>query len=99
MGAGPAYPETHPWRSDIRYLAEDAERGAFIAGPMLDATIARTRDGIKHLESDENHRKTPLEGLADNAGMVLTIVAVAFLLSAVTIIVLLMCKFGSSYCG
>jgi hypothetical protein len=89
----------YPSRSDIGYLAEDAERGAFIAGPMLDAAEARTRDGTRSSESDENQRKTSLEKLADSAGTVLTIVAVAFLLSAVTVIVSLMCKFGSSYCA
>ena len=89
----------YPSRSDIGYLAEDAERGAFIAGPMLDSALARTRDSIQNFESDENQRKTPLERLADKAGIVLTIVAVGFLLSAVTIIVSLMCKFGSPYCS
>lgn len=89
----------YPSRSDIRYLAEDAERGAFVAGPMLDAAAVRTNDGIRNLDSDENQQKTLLEKLADKAGIVLTIVAVGFLLSAVTVIVSLMCKFGSTYCG
>ncbi len=88
----------YPSRSDIGYLAEDAERGAFIAGPMLDAAAVPPSNGIQNSESDENQRKTPLERLADNAGIVLTIVAVAFLLSVVGIIVSLMCKFGSPYC-
>lgn len=89
----------YPSGSDIRYLAEDAERGAFVAGPMLDSATVRTSDGIRNLESDENLRKTPLERLADKGGIVLTIVAVAFLLSAVTVIISLMCKFGSPYCS
>ena len=89
----------YPSRGDIGYLAEDAERGAFIAGPMLDAAAVRTKDGIRNPESDENQRKTLLERLADKAGIVLTIVAVGFLLSAVTVIVSLMCKFGSPYCS
>jgi hypothetical protein len=89
----------YPSKSDIGYLAEDAERGAFIAGPMLDAAAVPPSNKIQNSESDENQRKTPLERLADKAGIVLTIVAVAFLLSAVGIIVSLMCKFGSTYCG
>jgi hypothetical protein len=89
----------YPSRSDIRYLAEDAERGAFIAGPMLDATVARTKDGIQNPESNENQRKTPIERLADSAEPILVIVAVAFLLAAVWVIVSLTCKFGSSFCN
>lgn len=89
----------YPSRSDIGYLAEQAERGAFIAGPMLDSAVVRTIDGIQNSESKENLRKTPIERLAENAGVVLTIVAVAFLLSAVTVIVSLMFKFGSQYCS
>ena len=89
----------YPSRSDIRYLAEDAERGAFVAGPMLDATVARTRDAIRKPESDENQRKTPLERLADNSGIVLTVITVGFLVAAVWVIISLMCKFGSPYCS
>jgi hypothetical protein len=84
----------YPSKGDIGYLAEDAERGAFIAGPMLDATVARTRDGIQSSEPDENQRKTPLEKLGDNAEPVLFIVGAAFVLTAVVLIVSLMCKLG-----
>ena len=83
-----------PSISDIRYLSEDAERGAFVAGSMLDAAAVRTGDGIQNTEADQNQRKTPIERLADKGGIVLTIVAVGFLLSAVTFIVSLMCKLG-----
>lgn len=82
----------YPSRGDIGYLAEDAERGAFIAGPMLDATVARTSDSIRNSDSTENQRKTPLERLADSAGTVLTLVTVSFLLAIVMVIVSLMCK-------
>ena len=84
----------YPSVSDIRYLAENAERGAFVAGPMLEAAVACTSDGIRDSKSDVNQRKTPIERLAANVGIVLTVVAVAFLLSAVWIIVSLMCKLG-----
>jgi len=84
----------YPSGSDIQFLAEQAERGAFVAGPMLDSTVTGTRDGIRNSDSDENQRKSPLEWLADKGGIVLTIVAVGFLLSAVTFIVSLMCKLG-----
>lgn len=89
----------YPSGSDIRYLAEQAERGAFVASPMLDATAVRTSDGIQKSESDENQRKTPLERLADNGDIVLTIVAVMFLVAAVWVIISLMCKFGYPYCS
>lgn len=89
----------YPSRGDIGYLAEDAERGAFIAGPMLDAEVARPRDGIRSSKPDENRRKTPLERLGDNAEPILIIVGIAFLLAAVGVIVSLMCKFCSCYCA
>lgn len=93
----------YPSRSDIGYLAEDAERGAFIAGPMLDATVAGISDGIHNSEFDENRRTSLLERVADNSGPILIIVAVAvavgFLLAAVEGIVSLLCKFGSIYCA
>ncbi|RYZ86447.1 MAG: hypothetical protein EOP06_14455 [Proteobacteria bacterium] len=88
----------YPSRSDIGYLAEDAERGAFIAGPMLDATVARTKDGIQNPEPSENQRKTPLERLADNAEPVLIFIAIAFTLCALYLILSLTCKIGSSFC-
>ena len=89
----------YPSRGDIGYLAEDAERGAFIAGAMLDAAAVRPSNGIQNSESKDNLRKTPLERLADNSGIVLTVITVGFLVAAVWVIISLMCKFGSQYCS
>lgn len=89
----------YPSGSDIRFLAEQAERGAFVAGPMLDAAAVRTTDGMRGPESHERQRKTPLEKLAENGDRILIIVGIGFLFAAVGVIVSLMCKFGSSYCN
>lgn len=89
----------YPSGGDIRFLAEQAERGAFVAGPMLDSAAVRTGDGIHNTRSEEHQRKTPIERLTENAGVVLTIVTVGFLMAAVWVIISLMCKFGFPYCS
>lgn len=84
----------YPSRSDIGYLAEQAERGAFVIGPMLDSTVAWTSDGIRNIRSDKNQQKSLLGKIADNAEPVLFIVGAVFFVTAAALIVSLTCKLG-----